>query len=102
MGNHPLRGVHAPTRGHREHERESRQRRDWWVSAGVEDKVNPCDFRSAPVEAGAQETAATLSPVEKPPAVLTEVQTVPVRATFTVCSIAPVFQVGASLYNKFL
>lgn len=67
MGNHPLRGVHAPTRGHREHERESRQRRDCWVSAGAEDKVNPCDFRSAPVEARAQETATTLSPVEKSP-----------------------------------
>lgn len=65
MGNHLLRGVHTPTRGRREHIRESRRRRDCCVSAGAEDKVNPCDFRGAPVEARAQETATTLSPVEK-------------------------------------
>lgn len=97
MGNHPLRGVHAPTRGHREHKRESRRRRDCWDSAGVEDKVNPCDFRSQ--SSGNSKRTVTCGKV---PAVLTEVQTVPVRATFTVRSIASVFQVSAFHYNKFL
>ncbi|TWW75924.1 hypothetical protein D4764_13G0005860 [Takifugu flavidus] len=67
MGNHPLRGVHAPTRGHREHKRESRRRRDCWVSAGVEDKVNPCDFRSQ--SSGNSKHTVTCGKV---PAVLTE------------------------------